>query len=98
MTMTTIMPQTGAPHSPALLGGISVQLAALAEDAEQFGVVLCCDADVAGRYLVQLQQIDRLAQCLREVAVVLIASNPADAVANIRLGDLRTALEKTVEG
>lgn len=98
MTMATITPPTGTPHSPALLGGIAARLAALAEEAEQFGVVLCCDAEVAGRYLVQLQQIDRLAQSLREVAVVLTASDPVDAVANIRLGELRIALEESLEG
>jgi hypothetical protein len=92
------MALTGAPHSPALLGGIAARLAFLAEEAEQFGLVLCSDADVAGRYLVQLQQIDRLAQSLREVAVVLAANDPATAVTNIRLGELRVALEESVAG
>lgn len=96
--MAPTMNLSGAPHSPALLCGIAARLAALAEEAEQFGLVLCSDADVAGRYLVQLQQIDRLAQSLREVAVVLAASDPAAAVANIRLGELRVALEESVAG
>lgn len=85
---------TPSPHSQVLLNGIAGSLTALAEGAEQFGLVLCSDADVAGRYLVQLQQIDRLAQSLREVAMVLTSSEPAVAVANIRLGDLRHSLEK----
>lgn len=80
-------------HSPALLAGIAARLAALAEEAEEFGLVLCSDGDVAGRYLVQLQQIDRLAQSLREVGMVLSAADPAAAVAAIRLGELRHALE-----
>ncbi len=84
----------GAPHSPALLGGIATQLATLAEDAEAFGIVLCSDGAVAARYLVQLQQIDRLAQSLREMANVLRAEDPGAAVAAIRLGDLRLALEQ----
>lgn len=84
----------GSPHSPALLGGIAARLRALAEEAEAFGIVLCSDADVAARYLVQLQQIDRLAQSLREVAHVLAATDPDDAIAAIRLGELRLALEK----
>ena len=88
----------GAPHSPALLGGIAARLAMLAEESEQFGLVLCSDGEVAGRYLVQLQQIDRLSQSLREVAVVLAANDPDAAVANIRLGELRMALEESVEG
>jgi hypothetical protein len=84
----------GAAHSPALLGGIAAHLATFAEDAETFGIVLCSDGDVASRYLVQLQQIDRLAQSLREMANVLSAADPDAAVAAIRLGDLRLALEQ----
>lgn len=83
-----------APHSPALLAGIAEHLATFAEDAEAFGIVLCSDYDVATRYLVQLQQIDRLAQCLREMANVLVAEDPDAAVAAIRLGELRQALEE----
>jgi len=87
-----LMP-AGAPHSPALLAGIAAQLATFAEDAEAFGIVLCSDYDVATRYLVQLQQIDRLAQSLREMANVLVAEEPDAAVEAIRLGELRHALE-----
>jgi hypothetical protein len=83
-----------APHSAALLGGIAAELARLAHDAEAFGIVLCSDADVAGRHLVQLQQIDRLAQSLREMATLLVADDPQAGVAAIRLGDLRDALER----
>ena len=97
MTIAATMNATSAPHSSTLLGGIADCLAALAEDAEQFGLVLCSDADVAGRYLVQLQQIDRLAQSLREMGSVLAASDPAIAVASIRLGDLRLTLEEAGE-
>ncbi|UYV14366.1 hypothetical protein [Porphyrobacter sp. ULC335] len=86
-------PLAGAPHSPALLSGIADRLSDLAEGAETFGIALCSDADVAGRYLVQLQQIDRLAQSLREMASVLAAPDPVTAVAGIRLGELRLALE-----
>lgn len=93
MTTTSTPPIPGAAASPALLTRIAAQLARLAEESEQFGLVLCSDSDVAHRYLVQLQQIDRLAQSLREVAVVLTAPDPEAAVAAIRLGDLRVALE-----
>ena len=88
-------PPASAAHSPALLAGIAARLGAFAEDAEAFGIVLCSDYDVATRYLVQLQQIDRLAQSLREMANVLAADEPAAAVAAIRLGDLRDLLEAT---
>ncbi len=84
----------GAPHSAALLAGIAARLATFAEDAEAFGIVLCSDFDVATRYLVQLQQIDRLAQSLREMANVLAAEDPDAAVAAIRLGELRQVLEE----
>lgn len=87
-------PESRAAPSPALLESIAAHLAALAQDSETFGIVLCSDPDVAGRYLVQLQQIDRLAQSLREMAGVLAASDPRAAVAAIRLGDLRHALEE----
>lgn len=87
-------PPSGAPHAPALLEGIAAQLASYAEDAEAFGIVLCSDIDVATRHLVQLQQIDRLAQSLREMASVLVAQDPGAAVAAIRLGDLRDVLEQ----
>jgi hypothetical protein len=98
-TISTPAPaRRGAPHSPDLLAGIGAQLAALAEESENFGLVLCSDAGIAGRYLVQLQQIDRLAQSLREVAMVLAASDPDAAVTAIRLGDLRIALEEACAG
>lgn len=88
----------GAPHSRALLAGMAARLALFAEDAESFGLVLCSDADVAGRHLVALQQIDRLAQSLREMSVVLTAAQPDAAVAAIRLGELREALEQCLAG
>jgi ABC-type transporter Mla subunit MlaD len=91
--VTATAPAPATAPSPALLAGIAAQLAQLAEGSEQFGLVLCSDSDVAQRYLVQLQQIDRLAQSLREVAAVLTAPDPQAAVAAIRLGDLRAALE-----
>lgn len=96
------MPQSslaqGAPHSASLLAGIAERLAALSQDAEDFGLVLCSDADVAGRHLVELQQIDRLAQSLREIARVLVATEPDLAVSSICLGELRGALELAGEG
>ncbi|QDH35370.1 hypothetical protein [Porphyrobacter sp. YT40] len=89
---TALATPPGAPHSPALLAAIAARLATLAQGSEDFGIVLCSDPGVAGRYLVQLQQIDRLAQSLREIAAVLGAEDPAAAVAAIRLGELRETL------
>lgn len=91
-------PLSGTPHSPVLLACVAEQLAMLAQGAEDFGLVLCSDPDVAGRYLVQLQQIDRLAQSLREMGTVLSASDPGAAVSAIRLGELRHALENVDAG
>ena len=84
---------SGTAHSPVLLACIAGQLAMLAQEAEDFGLILCSDPEVAGRYLVQLQQIDRLAQSLREMGTVLRADEPDAAVSAIRLGELRLALE-----
>ncbi|WP_379921925.1 hypothetical protein [Erythrobacter sp. R86502] len=92
--MNQSLHEFGAPHSAALLAGIAARLARLADQAEDFGIVLCNDAEVSGRYLMQLQQIDRLAQSLREMGIVLSAKDPEAAVAAIRLGELRLALEK----
>jgi hypothetical protein len=73
---------------------IAGTLGALAGEAEDFGLTLCSDADIAARYLVQLQQIDRIAQSLRELARVLAADDPGEAVSGICLGDLRARLDK----
>lgn len=82
--------------SPALLLAIAKTLGALAAEAEDFGLALCGDSDVAARYLVQLQQIDRLSQSLRELGRVLCADDPRVAVEAICLGDLRAELEQAL--
>jgi hypothetical protein len=97
-TLPPRAPLPGAAHSPALLEAIATQLSDLALEAEDFGIVLCSDAAVAGRYLVQLQQIDRLSQSLRELARVLSANDPEAAVAAICLGNLRAELELVIVG
>lgn len=82
-----------SPPAPRLQQAISGLLAQLAAEAEEFGVVLCMDPDFAGRYLEQLQHIDRIAQSLRELADILSASDPQAAVEVVRLGALRNVLE-----
>lgn len=84
------------PPSHQLMLEIAATLGALAHEAEDFGLALCGDVDVAARYLVQLQQIDRISQSLRELARVLEASDPREAVAGIVLGELRIRLEKAL--
>ena len=84
------------PPPPRLQQAIAGILAQLAAEAEEFGVVLCMDPDFAGRYLQQLQHIDRIAQSLRELAAILSASDPRAAVDVVRLGALRAVLEKAL--
>jgi hypothetical protein len=83
-----------APPSLRLQMAIAGTLNQLAADAEGFGVVLCMDPDIAGRHLEQLQNIDRLAQSLRELAGILNAADPQAAVESVRLGALRSDLER----
>lgn len=84
--MTTAFP-IGIP--PA----IADSLGSLAGEIEGMGLALCSDPDIAARHMEQLQAIDRISQSLRELALVLGASDPQAAIGEIRLGDLRDALE-----
>lgn len=86
-------PSNARPLSPALQQAIARSLAVMADESERFGVALCSDPAVTERHLEQLQQVDRLAQALRELSIVLKASQPDSVVADIRLGDLRHELE-----
>lgn len=78
---------------PCLQRAIGTVLTRLAKDAEGFGVVLCTDPEITTRYLEQLQQIDRHAQALRELAEIMGAAQPEVALGAVRLGDLRSELE-----
>jgi hypothetical protein len=84
------------PPSPRLQQAIAGTLAQLAVEAEDFGVVLCMDPEFAARHLEQLQNIDRIAQSLRELAGILAASDPQAALSAVRLGGLRADLEKAL--
>ena len=86
------------PPSPRLQQAIAATLSQLAVEAEDFGVVLCMDPDFAGRHLEQLQNIDRIAQSLRELAGILTASDPQAALSDVRLGGLRHELERACKG
>lgn len=85
-----------SPPPPRLQQAIAAILAQLSVEAEEFGVVLCMDPEFAGRYLEQLQHIDRIAQTLRELAEILSASDPQAAVNAVRLGALRAVLERAL--
>lgn len=77
---------------PQLPGAIAGVLAALAGELEQLGSSLCSDLAVAERHIHDLQTIDRCAQSLSQLAMVLQAPDPAGAAAHVTLGDLRCVL------
>jgi len=83
-----------APFALGIHPAIADALGLLARDTEAMGVALCSDVEVAGRHMEQLQAIDRISQSLRELAHVLAAGDPQAAISEIRLGDLRAALEE----
>lgn len=87
---------TACPPSPGLQQAIAGIMSRLASDAEGFGVVLCTDPAITTRYLEQLQQIDRHAQTLRELAEIMRAHQPEAAIDAVRLGDLRGELARAV--
>lgn len=84
------------PPSRGLQQAIAGIMSRLASDAEGFGVVLCSDPAITMRYFEQLQQIDRHAQTLRELAEIMRAHQPETAIGAVRLGDLRSELESAV--
>lgn len=77
------------PHLQSAIAGV---LTALASEMELLGSGLCSDPAVAQRHLDDLQRIDRCAQSLGQLAMVLEAADPAAAAANVTLGDLRCVL------
>lgn len=77
---------------PGLPHAIADVLAALAGELELLGSGLCSDPAVAQRHLDDLQRIDRCAQSLSQLALVLQAPDPAAAAAHVTLGDLRCVL------
>ena len=83
-----------APFPVGIHPAIADSLGALASDTEGMGLALCSDPEIATRHMEQLQAIDRISQSLRELAHVLAAGDPQAAISEIRLGDLRAALEE----
>lgn len=90
-----------APHEPAmtklsvsrgLMDATAQTLEALSREVETLGVDLCVDPDIAGRFLDQLQGIDRIAQSLDQLASVLRAPLPEAAIDQVRMGDLQARL------
>lgn len=77
-----------------LLDAAAGALDALSHEVEGMGVELCADPDIALRHLDQLQAIDRVAQSLAQLALVLRAPRPEAAIDNVRMGDLQARLRE----
>lgn len=77
---------------PELRATVAAVLHELAGEVEELGNDLCEDAAVAERHLASLQQIDRFAQHLAQLALVIGAPDPASAVGAVSLGELREKL------
>lgn len=65
---------------------------ALGGEIEALGELLCSDPAVSARFAHQLQAIDVIAQKQRQLASIIAASEIHDAIANLSLDELRTAL------
>lgn len=78
--------------SRGLIDGAAEALDTLSRDVEGLGAALCADPAVAERYLDQLQGVDRIAQSLEQLARVLRAPVPEDAIDQVRVGDLQDRL------
>lgn len=78
--------------SRGLMHGTADALDGLSRDVEDLGAALCEDPVLVERYLDQLQGVDRIAQSLEQLARVLRAPVPEDAIAEVRVGDLQTRL------
>ena len=78
--------------SRGLIDGAAEALDSLSRDVEGLGAALCADPSIAERYLDQLQGVDRIAQSLEQLASVLRAPVPEEAIAQVRVGDLQNQL------
>jgi purine-binding chemotaxis protein CheW len=78
-------PTEATPRNPIIV---------IEHEGQMRGLIVHDVADIVSIEPGTLQQIDRLAQSLREMANVLAAEDPDSAVAAIRLGELRQMLER----
>lgn len=78
--------------SRGLMSGTADALDGLSREVEGLGAALCADPEIAARYLDQLQGVDRIAQSLGQLANVLRAPIPEEAVAAVQMGDLQERL------
>jgi purine-binding chemotaxis protein CheW len=78
-------PTEATPRNPIIV---------IEHEGQMRGLIVHDVADIVSIEPGTLQQPDRLAQSLREMANVLAAEDPDSAVAAIRLGELRQMLER----
>ncbi|MDJ0977114.1 MAG: hypothetical protein QNI87_01095 [Erythrobacter sp.] len=83
------MPAT-LPHDLAL--SIADTLTSLSVEIEALGATLCADTDIATRHLDELQGVDRIAQTLGQLADVVGAPSPGDAIEAVSIEGLRDQL------
>ena len=81
--------------SRGLILGTAEALQSLALDAEKLGERLCSDPEIIERHLDGLQGIDRLSQSLGQLAAVLSADDPQQAVSQVGMADLQEHLQKS---
>jgi hypothetical protein len=89
------------PLPPALVATDDQLMLSLAEELEYvrrmieiMGDTLCADPIVVGRHMTALQTVDIAGQILGHVAKVVRSSDPAGAVENIGMCDLKGRLKK----
>lgn len=69
-------------------------LTAMASHAEELGEELCSNPAVVEEHLTALQAIDRLAQHLSQIAIVISADDPVSAADEVLLAELKDHLTR----
>ncbi|MHA7818894.1 MAG: hypothetical protein ACX930_04530 [Erythrobacter sp.] len=69
-------------------------LVAMAGHADELGAELCANPAVVEEHLTALQTIDRLAQHLTQIAIVISADDPVSAIDDVLLTELKDYLSK----
>lgn len=92
----SFLPPHRRGRSPTVLGAIATILAAMADETEILGAQLCADPALVTEHTVTLQAIDRLAQQLDQLALVIGAQDPQAAIAQVSLTGLKDKLEAMI--
>lgn len=76
---------------------IASRLVLLADETEALGAELSVDPAVVNEHMTALQSIDAIAQSLGQIASILRSSEPAAAIENVNLEDLKNQLMKALD-